>query len=84
MRVPSVLSRNLLAYIQGGGKESVKAEVMLNAMGWLRDGTRAPMNVVLTARQIWQAKDAKQLGVDFGNSSDLSGTSNSGDKEIPF
>lgn len=60
MKVPTSVARSLLAYIKAGGEEHVKAETMLQAMGWLASGERAPQDVIDNARLAWATNEVKQ------------------------
>lgn len=60
MKVPTSIARSLLAYIRAGGPEVVKAETMLNAMGWLSSGERAEPDVTQNAKLAWSTSEAKQ------------------------
>ena len=60
MQVPTSIARSLLAYVKSGGTEHVKAETMLNSMGWLTSGERAPQDVVESARLSWVTEQVTQ------------------------
>lgn len=60
MKVPTSVARSLLAYIKSGGVEHTKAETMLNSMGWLSSGERAPQDIIDNARLSWSTNEMKQ------------------------
>lgn len=65
MRVPTVVARSLANYVNSGGAESVKARVMLNAMGWHSDGSRASQQEIETARLIWSGQQPTILSEEI-------------------
>lgn len=53
MKIPAIVARSLSNYIRSGGAESTKATMMLIALGWHADGTRATPTEVAQARRNW-------------------------------